>query len=294
MSGLNKSTIVRIKNAGTNAFFRYGEYVAPRYVGRVAKDVWFTAPPRMADLPLPAGGEKFEVVSQGAVIRGRVWGDGPIAYLMHGWGGRGSQFGAIVEPLLGAGFRVVMLDAPAHGDSDRTPGRGRTSNGVDFGRALDDVAARFGPAEVVIAHSLGTIATYLTLRFGWIGPKRLVFIAPMVEAMSLFDAFQAVLRFGPRVRRAFDEAVLSWVGVPVEDFDARVQARYSDPVPTLVFADRSDRQTPYDDAAHFAQAVDATLVTTEGLGHRRILRDQGVIAQIVEFVAPAGELEVTA
>ena len=33
--------------------FRYAEYVAPGRAGRAACDLWFTAPPRMADLALP-------------------------------------------------------------------------------------------------------------------------------------------------------------------------------------------------------------------------------------------------
>ncbi len=302
MSSFNKSTIVRIRNIATTAFFRYGEYVVPDRVGRVAKDLWFTAPPRLGDLPLPAGGEAFEVTAQGFAVRGHVWGvsagsttDQPkTVYLVHGWGGRGAQFGAMVEPLVAAGFRVVLFDAPSHGASDRGPAGPRLTTGVEFAKALDAVASRFGPAEAVVAHSLGTIATYLTLRYGWLGTQRLVFVAPMVDAMSLFDLFQGALGFGPRTRRAFDRAVDELVGFPVADFDARVQARYVDPVPTLVLADRSDRQTPYDDAADFARSVGADLVTTDGLGHRRILRDPAVIAQVVEFLAPAADLEVTA
>ena len=97
-----------------------------------------------------------------------MWGSGPVAYLVHGWGGNGSQLAAFVRPLLAEGFRVVLFDAPAHGDSEPGPaGPGRT-HGVEFGKALDAVFAKFGPAEAVIAHSLGAISTYLTLRFGWL------------------------------------------------------------------------------------------------------------------------------
>ena len=85
-------------------------------------------------------------------------------------------------------------------------------------------------------------------------------------------------------RRGFDQAVLDWVGLPVDAFDARVQAAYSEPLPTLVVADRNDKQTPYDDAADLARAVGAEFMTTEGLGHRRILRDPDVIDRVVAFV----------
>jgi pimeloyl-ACP methyl ester carboxylesterase len=292
---LRKSTIVRFRNQWLRSRFRLAERVAPSRAGRAACDLWFTAPPRMAALPVPEGGTPFEVLAQGHPVRGLVWGEGPsTVYLVHGWGGRGAQFGALVAPLLEDGHRVVMFDGPSHGDSPAGPAGPARSNGVELARALDAVFCRFGPAEAVVAHSMGTISTYLALRFGWLGTQRLVFISPMVEAGSLFDLFQASLGFGPRVRAAFDRAVDEFVGVPVEEFDARVQARHVEPVPTLVITDRGDRQTAYDDVVAFASSIGAPLVSTEGLGHRKILRDPAVVARVVEFVAAGRELGRTA
>lgn len=294
MAAIQKSTIVRLKNATEHAFFRYGEHVVPSRVGRVAQDLWFTAPPRMAALPVPDGGEPFEVAAQAHVVRGTAWGAGPVVYLVHGWGGRGSQFGALVEPLVESGHRVVMFDAPAHGDSDHGPAGPRHTNGVEFAKALDAVFCRFGPAEAVVAHSMGTIATYLAMRFGWLGAGRLVLVAPMVEFTGLLDQFQDVLGFGPRSRRALERGVRAFVGIPVDEFDARVQAAYVDALPTLVLTDRGDRQTPYADVVDFARTIDAPLITTEGLGHRKILRDPETVATIVEFVTGARDRAVSA
>ena len=287
MMAIQKSTIVRLKNAAGQAFFRYGEHVIPGRVGRVAQDLWFAAPPRMAELSVPGGGEPFEVLAQGHAVRGVVWGHGPVVYLVHGWGGRGSQFGALVEPLVESGHRVVMFDAPAHGDSDHGPAGPRRTNGVEFAKALDAVFCRFGPAEAVVAHSMGTISTYLALRFGWLGAERLVFVAPMVEFTGLLDQFQEALGFGPRSRRALERGVEEFVGIPVVEFDARVQSAHVEPLPTLVITDRGDRQTPYADVVDFAASIDVPLITTEGLGHRKILRDPETVRTIVEFVTGA-------
>ncbi|MFC4783102.1 alpha/beta fold hydrolase [Nocardioides sp. MAHUQ-72] len=267
------------------AFFRSAEVLAPRAAGRRARDLWFAVPPTVPAAPLPPGGEPFVVTAQGARVRGHVFGQGPTVYLVHGWGGRGSQLAGFVEPLVAAGHRVVLFDGPAHGDSDPGPAGPRRSHGVELGKALDAVFARFGPAEAVVAHSLGAVATYLSLRFGWLGTRRLVLLAPLVEVGSLFDQFQGALGFGERTRRAFDREVHAFVGVPVAEFDARHQAAHVDPVPTLVVHDVGDRQTAYADAQRLVDGLpDASLVTTEGLGHRRILRDPDVIARVVAFI----------
>ena len=292
MSRPQKSTIVRFRNQRRRALFRSADLLAPNLAGRIARDTWFTAPPRLAATPLPEGGRPFEVESLGAVVRGHVWGDGPVVYLVHGWGGRGSQLASFVEPLLAGGLRVAMFDAPGHGDSDPgAAGRGRT-HGVEFGKALDAVFAEFGPAEAVVAHSLGTISTYLTLRFGWLSTRRLVLVAPMVAAEPLFDQFQQALGFGARTRRAFDRHLDEFVGVPMAEFDAGLQASYADPVPTLVIHDRGDRQTPWVDTVRFVESVpDARLVTTDGLGHRRILKDPAVVREVTAFLREADARE---
>jgi pimeloyl-ACP methyl ester carboxylesterase len=292
LAAFQKSTIVRVRNLGFRAFYRSADLLAPGLAGRMARDLWFTVPPKLAATPLPPGAEPFSVAVRGAQVRGHVFGEGPVVYLVHGWGGRGSQLVAFVEPLVATGHRVVLFDAPSHGDSDPGAAGPRRTHGVEFGQALDAVFARFGPAEAVVAHSLGTVSTYLALRFGWLGTRRLVLVAPMVDVESLFDQFQAALGFGRRTRRAFDRRVDDFVGIPVAEFDALVQASYVDPLPTLVVHDRGDRQTPYADAERLVDALpDARLVTTDGLGHRRVLRDPGVVARVVDFVRDGDRAE---
>ena len=55
VAALQKSTIVRIRNLLLRAGFRYAEHLAPRRAGRAACDLWFTAPARMAEQPVPDG-----------------------------------------------------------------------------------------------------------------------------------------------------------------------------------------------------------------------------------------------
>jgi pimeloyl-ACP methyl ester carboxylesterase len=79
--------------------------------------------------------------------------------------------------------------------------------------------------------------------------------------------------------------VRRFVGLGADEFDARVQAAEVDPVPTLVVHDRRDRQTAYADAARLVALLpQAELVTTEGLGHRRILADPAVVRAVVAFI----------
>ena len=77
MSRPQNSTIVRFQNRVRRSLFRSADLLAPRLAGRIARDIWFTVPPRLAATPLPDGGRPFAVESLGAVVRGHVWGAGP-------------------------------------------------------------------------------------------------------------------------------------------------------------------------------------------------------------------------
>jgi pimeloyl-ACP methyl ester carboxylesterase len=280
-SARRKSTIVRVATAN----LRVAEWLAPGAAARWVSDQWFRLPAGPRAVELPSDASAFEVSWEHGVVRGRVWGEGPPVYLVHGWGGRGDQFSAMVEPLVDAGFRAVLFDGPSHGASDPGAWGSKSTTGVEFGKALDAVFARFGPGEAVVAHSMGTLTTLLTLNLGWLGVERLVFVAPMTGYRATMDGFQAMLGFGPRVRRRVDARVWSRVGLDAEQFEVRdLWAGLDRKLPTLVVHDREDTQTPYAASRSVARAIGAEFVTTNGLGHNRILRDPAVVERVVRFL----------
>ena len=57
-------------------------------------------------------------------------------------------------------------------------------------------------------------------------------------------------------------------------------------MPALVVHDRGDREVPFEHGETLARSwPGARLMVTEGLGHRRILRDPEVVRAVVEAVS---------
>lgn len=53
----------------------------------------------------------------------------------------------------------------------------------------------------------------------------------------------------------------------------------------LILHDTDDRETPFTEGAQLAKGwAGSTFVATHGLGHRRILKDQGVVERAVAFI----------
>lgn len=253
---------------------------------RAAARLWFTVPPAIprALIPAPPPGRDARVELAGTALHSTVWGAGPPVYLVHGWGGRSEQLGGFVAPLVAAGFTVVAVDAPAHGASG--PGRhGRSSTIPEFAATLRAAVEAHGRPHAVIAHSLGAnAAAHAVTRGVW--PDRLVLLAPVADPRRMLGAFADQLGLGPRVRAGLEREVRGTVGLPFEAFDLPAMARTAHLPPTLVVHDRTDPEVAVAHGRDIARAwPGARLLTTEGLGHRRLLRDSTVLADVVGFVA---------
>jgi pimeloyl-ACP methyl ester carboxylesterase len=60
-------------------------------------------------------------------------------------------------------------------------------------------------------------------------------------------------------------------------------------LPALIIHDRDDRDVPWQEGEAVARAwPHARFLRTEGLGHRRILRDPEVIDRVLRFLGPSG------
>ncbi|MGH6654329.1 MAG: alpha/beta hydrolase [Actinocrinis sp.] len=306
VSSAEKSTIVRTiptrQQRLVRATFRLLERRAPRVGAVWAERLWCKVPKvearpsvaaagTVATLPLGEedGAPRFVAES---------WGDGdaaPVVYLLHGWGGYRGQLGAFVAPLVDAGYRVVALDAPSHGESG--PGRFGAGRGLlpEFIAALTAAVRVYGPAYGVVAHSLGGGAVALSVLDG-MPASRLVLIAPLPDAIAYTRVFAEVFGFGERVRTGLLDRLERRVGRPMTDFNAveragdaaaaRVDAAHDGgAVPLLVVHDRDDKVIPYGQGRAIAKAWQgAELLTTRGLGHRGVLRDTEVIRSAVDFL----------
>lgn len=206
---------------------------------------------------------------------------GPVALLVHGWGGHARQLLPLAEALAQQGWRPVLLELPAHGRS-----AGSTSSLPQFARAIDYAVGRLqheGHAiGLLAAHSLGAnAAAYAASRGLAIG--KLVLLAPPASPRAYTHYFAQVFGLAESTRAAMQQRIEAREGVLMRQLEPRAVAPRLR-LPTLVVHDRGDRINAFADGQAYAQAIQgAQLLATEGLGHRRILKDDRVIARILAF-----------
>lgn len=208
-------------------------------------------------------------------------GEGDTILLAHGWGGHAGQMKTLADALREAGMRPVIIDMPGHGRS-----AGLHSNLPQFARAIDYAVARLAeggrPVRMLAAHSLGaTAAAFATARN--LPVARLVLLAPAASPQAYTRLFAHVFGLSERLRAKMQHRIEAREGVLMRNFEPQaLGARVR--VPTLVLHDRNDTINPHADGEAYAAAIAGTrLISSEGLGHRAILKDDGLVQHVVEF-----------
>lgn len=256
---------------------------APDVASRFAADLFMK--PRRFDPParereLLAEAVAFDIrIGATQNIRGWRWGTtGPLVLLVHGWEGRGAQLSPFVRPLLAAGFSVVAFDAPGHGMSP-----GNRSSLPHFAWSVRCAVDATETPHAIIAHSLGCAATTLALRDG-LTTERLVYLSPPLDPSDYVDRFGNALGLEVSVREAVKMRIEERFLRKWSDYSLAESAREMT-APLLVVHDRDDTETYWSEGAALAEAwPGAKLISTSGLGHRRILREPGVIEAATRFI----------
>jgi pimeloyl-ACP methyl ester carboxylesterase len=268
----------------TNVRFAATRLLFPELAGALAERLFLT-PPRARDAAAAAldliDARSSIVEHKGRSIVTWRWGsrDAPAVILAHGWGGHAAQMRSFVFPLLSAGYRVIAYDQPAHGVSE-----GRLTGLPDFAEVLAEVAWHHGDVAGVIAHSLGGAAAALAVSRG-LRVGRVVLIGASLDVSFYSRQFARWYWIPKRALEAMQAAVEERFGVRWADLDvAKLAPRLS--APALMIHDRGDRLVPWKQGAAFARGwPGARLFSTRGLGHRRILQDDGVASLAAQFIA---------
>lgn len=286
----NKSTNVR--STSVRLPLRWVASLSPSLGARILERVFLS--PRRHPVPERERGfidsaEEIAFSSGRRRLSAWRWGEsGPLVLLVHGWEGRGAQLGAFIEPLLANGFRVVTFDGPGHGASE-----GNRSSLVEMGSAVLDAARELGPFHAAVAHSAGAAATTLALRDG-ASIGRLVYLAPPLNLGEFLGRVAAALGLPTTVLPIARERIAKRFGFEWESIAHDHLAR-SMTAPLLVIHDSADREIEVENGIRLAsQWRGSRLEVTSGLGHRRILRDEGVVSRAVDFLAPQAGIVGTA
>ncbi|MFN5170416.1 MAG: alpha/beta hydrolase [Cyclobacteriaceae bacterium] len=224
----------------------------------------------------------FWMTAAGERVRVFTWGEAVKGYVMfvHGWAGRGTQFRKFIEPFTKAGWQVLAFDGPAHGEST-----GSRTTAVQFAEVMQKIADTRGKPRAVIAHSFGGVATLRAIMLG-LEVDRVINIASPTLGDLIISTYLNAIGGSAATGEWFKGYIERTTGKPFFEFTSLYTVQHLPrPLQLLLVHDEGDTETPIAHAhALLGVYPAARLHQTKGLGHNRILKDEGVIKECLAFV----------
>lgn len=209
-----------------------------------------------------------------------IWGNGPLVVFVHGWSGRGGQLAALADHVSKQGFRTVVFDVTAHGES-----RGMRVTFRDFITDVSELSAVLdGPVFAYVGHSAGGLGMMAARDLKGIRADRCVCICaprapyvPVHDIRKILDPPEAVLqRFKAYYSGHFDS---TW-----EELDRGRAFTPSNESLFLVYDENDDRVEHTDGERIQAVWPSAKVMKTRGLGHQKVLWDPQVMDEVAGFL----------
>ncbi|HEY9777564.1 MAG TPA: alpha/beta hydrolase [Planktothrix sp.] len=204
------------------------------------------------------------------------WGEGQPILMVHGWSATRTDLFHYVAPVIARGFKAVVMDLPAHGESS-----GDTCGLNHLGDGVLAVANHVGPLRGVIAHSIGCAASQLAIANGMKVERAVMLASPHdYEANAYLFA----------KHRGLNEIEAAQMIDKLKSLGVKVAIRSKDFVPAfdvkaLIVHSEDDAVIPIStsEALH-SYWKGSQLLRVDGLQHRGVLKDAYVISKAVRFL----------
>ena len=215
---------------------------------------------------------------------------------VHGWEGRGTNFYKFIPKLTSKGFRVLAPDFPMHGKTSGT----ETGCHV-FGFSLNCILNYIKVPAILLVHSLGNGAActnyYISDEKTRNQIKGFIGIGVPDKFTDYIRNFGNMMGLDDYTNNLFLEKNSERLGIDIKYFvvsDTIKNFNY----PCLIVHDDKDKEVSIEWAINSSKYIQQKYQTykigdkeypclhkTSGLGHRRILRDNGVVDTVVDFIS---------
>ena len=196
------------------------------------------------------------------------WGNGnKRALLIHGWGGRASNFGAIIPELTTNGYEVISFDGPCHGAS--------TKKKTSFFEMADLVKLFLQKHnyDLIITHSMGTVLAFTAMDSLKYKVNQMIILTSPSRFMEFIRL--AVVQFGLTARTT--KLLITKVRKTTTEYDpltlkASTVIKGLEMKDVTFIHDKNDKVIPIEKAKSVSTFIkNSRFIEIEGTGHFKML-----------------------
>ncbi len=260
------------------------EWLSPPLAARWARHLFFSPRTTQREIPrIPSLQLSWchYVNSSGKPSQVRVYtaGTGPAVLLVHGWEGAALSHSELASHLLKHGYRVTLFDLPGHGLSP-----GKQTNVVEVGEIIQKLADQEGSLHAIVGHSFGAACAGYAISQGLV-VNYFASIAAPPRVSFMIDHFCRIIGASNQLKQPIIKQIEMILGGTYEQASLTELAPFKQ-LSGLIIHDHKDRMIPFELAEEFATAwPQAQFITTQGLGHSRILQSETVAKAVTSWLS---------
>lgn len=222
---------------------------------------------------------KSHLTFEGKRIQVYEWGEGRPVLFVHGWMGRAAQFRKFIPVFNDAGFKVIGFDATGHGLSE-----GKKSHLMEFAAIITTLKEKLGKFEMIVGHSLGGVASLHAIKDHSVSDKLTMIASPAISEEILIE-FEKKIGATRKCEAYFHRYVLHTYGKTFEEYSASYIITDVKGLQLQLIYDEDDKEISMRSAEVLKEKYpEARSITTQGLGHTRILKENEVIQSVLSFL----------
>jgi esterase/lipase len=209
------------------------------------------------------------------------WGNGTKkALLIHGWGGRASNFGAIIPELTKNNYTVISFDGPCHGES--------TKKKTSFFEMSDLVKLflKKDKYDLIITHSMGTVLTFTAMNSIKYKVNQMIVLTSPSKFLEFIDL--AVTQFGltnKTTRLLINKIRKTTTEYDPITLDAESIVKDIEMKNVTFIHDKFDKVIPIEKTKNVSSFIkNSKLIEIEGTGHFKMLWSKKVVKIIEELI----------
>ncbi|MEE9439603.1 MAG: alpha/beta hydrolase [Saprospiraceae bacterium] len=202
---------------------------------------------------------------------------GKTILLCHGWESNSARWKKLYAHLKNKNYRVVMMDAPAHGASGSD-----VFHGPLYAEMIDIVSQHYRP-DIIIGHSIGGFSTmyYLSEKQPtWV--NKCIILASPDKLTDITKTYFNIVGLSNRVKLKYEDLIVKTFGKPTSFFSASSFVKKIN-TPAIIIHDEKDNINGYWEGENIIKHwKSAKLITTKNLGHG--LQNKEVFSNIIDFI----------
>lgn len=219
-----------------------------------------------------------ELFLDGKKIQCYIWGEGSKKILLaHGFNSNAGRWRLLANLLQNAGYQIIALDVPAHGNSDWN-----RVNGLLYARVIEVVMRHFQP-NYLVGHSFAGIAfSYYYYQLEALPVEKMVLMGIPDKLTDVTEFYFQQLGLNQKAQKAYYHNFEKTFKYSIDYFSLSNFLKNNN-IPGLIIQDKNDEVTSFEGAKTVHQNwSNAQFFATQKLGHS--LQGSSVYKEILRFL----------